>query len=111
MKLKFLVILSLAALFFLGACGKKDTANVNKNTNVSVSTPLPTPAPVSVSDPQLKTTIENNLKAKNLSGITVDVKDGEVTLTGTVAKDKLADAMMAANEAKPKKINNQLAVK
>jgi len=115
MKIKILVIVSLSAFLSLSACGgKNDNTNVNnanKNTNVTASTPLPTPPPVTASDSQLKTTVENNLKAKNLTGITVDVKDGEVTLRGTVAKDKLPEAMMAANEAKPKKVNNELSVK
>ena len=113
MKIKFLAAFGLTAVLFFGGCGKKDeaNANANKNTNVAVSTPLPTPAPVTVSDAQLKTTVENNLKAKNLTGITVEVTGGEVTLRGSVAKDKLADAMMAASEAKPKKVNNELSVK
>jgi osmotically-inducible protein OsmY len=56
----------------------------------------------------LEGTINESLKKKNISGVTVSVKDGEVTLTGTVDKAKVAEVMMAANEAKPKKVINNL---
>jgi hyperosmotically inducible periplasmic protein len=69
--------------------------------------PLPTPEPVSP-DKMLEGTINEALKKKNISGVTVSVKDGEVTLSGTVDKAKVAEVMMAANEAKPKKVINNL---
>ena len=56
----------------------------------------------------LEGTINENLKKKNITGVTVAVKDGEVTLTGTVDKAKVAEIMMVANEAKPKKVINNL---
>ncbi len=46
-----------------------------------------------------------------LSGIDVSVSDGEATLTGTVAKERLPDVMKIAMEADIKKINNKLSVK
>ncbi|MCW5956525.1 MAG: BON domain-containing protein [Pyrinomonadaceae bacterium] len=69
--------------------------------------PLPTPEPPSP-DKMLEGTINENLKKKNITGVTVAVKDGEVTLTGTVDKAKVAEIMMVANEAKPKKVINNL---
>lgn len=72
--------------------------------------PLPTPPPPSA-DKMLEGTINEALKKKNITGITVAVADGEVTLTGTVEKAKLAEVMAAASETKPKKVNNQLTVK
>ena len=79
-------------------------------TNNVTLKPLPTPVPPA-EDPMLKGTVEESLRKKNISGITVTVANGEVTLTGTVAKDKLAEVMATVSEAKPKKINNQLTVK
>ena len=69
--------------------------------------PLPTPEHPSP-DKMLEGTINENLKKKNITGVTVAVKDGEVTLTGTVDKAKVAEIMMVANEAKPKKVINNL---
>jgi len=69
--------------------------------------PLPTPEPPSP-DKMLEGTINENLKKKNITGVTVAAKDGEVTLSGTVDKAKVAEVMMVANEAKPKKVINNL---
>ncbi len=78
------------------------------NNEVSVTPPPPA---ASKPDPDLKTEVEEGLKKKNITGISVDVKDGVVTLRGSVSKDKLPEVMMVANEAKPKSVDNQLQVK
>lgn len=59
MKIKFLTVLSLAVVLFLSACGK--------------------------SDADLQKAATDKLKADNVSGVTVTVKDGVATLTGEVA--------------------------
>lgn len=69
--------------------------------------PLPPPPPPS-SDKMLEGTINEALKKKNITGVTVSVSNGEVTLSGTVDKAKVAEVMMAANEAKPAKVINNL---
>ncbi len=69
--------------------------------------PLPTPAPPSP-DKMLVGTIDEALKQKGITGVTVGAVDGVVTLTGTVDKAKLAEVMAVANEAKPKKVVNNL---
>jgi len=40
--------------------------------------------------------------------VTVTVSGGEVTLSGKVDKAKVPEVMMAANEANPKKVINNL---
>jgi osmotically-inducible protein OsmY len=50
------------------------------------------------------------LKAKNCGSIDVEVKEGVVTLRGTIEQDKLAPCIMAAQETKPKKVDNQMKV-
>jgi osmotically-inducible protein OsmY len=52
-----------------------------------------------------------NLTKHSITGITVEVLNGEVTLKGTIARAKLQEAMMAANDAKPKKVINQMTIK
>jgi osmotically-inducible protein OsmY len=72
--------------------------------------PLPTPAPVA-DDKMIEGTVNENLKKASITGITVTVANGVVTLKGDIAKDKLASVMQAASAAKPAKIDNQLNIK
>jgi len=80
-----------------------------KSVDVSKVTlkPLPTPAPVS-EDKMLEGTVNEALRKKGITGVTVTVSNGEITLSGTVDKAKVPEVMMAANEAKPKKVINNL---
>jgi hypothetical protein len=59
MKIKFLTIISIAAVMFMAACGK--------------------------SDADLQKAVQDKLAADNVTGVTVAVKDGVATLTGEVA--------------------------
>lgn len=95
------------------ACGDKDNANnTNHNANTApTATPvaMATPTPVTVSeDNAVKNKTEAALTKAGISGVTVEVKGGEVTLKGDVPKAKWQDAMKAANESGAKKVNNQL---
>lgn len=73
---------------------------------------VPTMAPVVISpDTTLKSSVTANLAKYGVTGITADVADGVVTLKGDIARAKLQDAIKAANEAKPKKVVNQLTIK
>lgn len=77
--------------------------------NITVQVPVPTPPPVSINpDEVLKTTLDSTYKAAGYSGITVSVMDGVVTLEGKAKKSDLRKIMQAAQEAKPKKVNNKL---
>jgi osmotically-inducible protein OsmY len=107
---------ALVLLLALGAagCGDKDnTNNTNAAHNANMAptaTPvMATPTPVSTSeDTAIKNKTEAALTKAGISGVTVEVKGGEVTLKGDVAKAKWPDAMKAANESGAKKVNNQL---
>jgi len=106
---------ALALLLALGAagCGKDDNANNSnaaRNANTTTAaTPVATPTPVTASeDTAIKNKTEAALTKAGVSGVTVEVKGGEVTLKGDVAKAKWPDAMKAANESGAKKVNNQL---
>ena len=108
------------------ACGgKDDRANANNsnsasgantaavNTNGVSNTVSNTGDAISnmtssATDAGLKNAIEANLTRYGVTGVTVEVKDKEVTLKGSIPRAKLQDAMKAANEASPKKVNNQL---
>jgi osmotically-inducible protein OsmY len=92
------------------AASAKAVEGIKSVTDGTTLKPLPTPAPPSP-DKMLEGTVNEGLKKANITGITVTVANGEITLTGDVAKDKLAQVMQIANETKPKKVNNQLKVK
>ncbi|HEX3101390.1 MAG TPA: BON domain-containing protein [Pyrinomonadaceae bacterium] len=88
----------------------KTVDGIKSVTNNCTLKPLPTPAPVSP-DKMLEGTVNEALKKKNITGVTVSVADGVITLTGTVEKAHLAEVMAAAQETKPKKVENKLTVK
>jgi osmotically-inducible protein OsmY len=114
--------LTLALALGSAACGGKDDhANANNsnsasnansaavNTNaVSNTSNAISNSTSSATDAGLKNAIEANLTRYGVAGVTVEVKDKEVTLKGSIPRAKLQDAMKAANEASPKKVNNQL---
>jgi osmotically-inducible protein OsmY len=79
-----------------------------KSVNNSITTkPLPTPPPPSP-DQMLEGTIYEGLKKKGIGDVKVEVADGVVTLSGTVDKAKYAEVVMVAQEAKPKRVVNNL---
>jgi osmotically-inducible protein OsmY len=108
--------LVLALALGAAACGDRDNANNANNANaarnanaVTVATPTSTPTPVAASeDTAIKNKTEAALAKAGVSGVTVEVSGGEVTLKGDVARAKWQDAMKAANESGAKKVNNQL---
>jgi hyperosmotically inducible periplasmic protein len=81
-------------------------------TDSTTVKPAPTPPPPSP-DKMIEGTVSQAITKLGITGITVTVANGEITLTGDVTKDNLAKVMQAANEAKgnAKKVNNMLKVK
>ena len=111
---KFLVVglVSLLALGVASCKGKGGNTNNANNTNTAtVMTPTPVAAPSIAPDTALKNTVQANLTKYNVTGVTVEVSGGEVTLKGDIPRAKLQDAMKAANEASPRKVNNQMNIK
>ncbi len=88
----------------------KSVDGIKSVTNSCTLKALPPPPPPSP-DKMLEGSVNEALKKKNITGITVSVADGVITLTGTVEKAKLAEVMAAAQETKPKKVENKLTVK
>ncbi len=113
-KNKFLVA-GIASLLVFGAASCKgsggNTNNVNTSNTATVMTPTPVAAPSIAPDTALKNTVQANLTKYNVTGVTVEVSGGEVTLKGDIPRAKLQDAMKAANEASPRKVNNQMNIK
>jgi len=61
------------------------------------------------SDATLRSSVNDVMKAYN--GIEADVKDGVVTLRGSIKQDDLQPLIMKVQELKPKKVENQLVIK
>ncbi len=87
------------------AKGVKGVKSVNNN--LSVAPPPAAPVVITADDP-LKASVDNTIKA--YPGVTANVKDGVVTLTGQIKKADLQKLMMELNTLKPKKIENQLTI-
>ena len=114
MKFKFLAVLSLAAVAGLAGCRGDDAnktnvnANANKaNANIAVVT---TPA-APVKDAAVQASVEDAMKKKGFTDVTVDATTTGVTLRGSVAKGKMAEAVQAAQEAGKKPVKNELTEK
>ncbi len=100
MRIKLLVVLCLSTFLFLAGCRGSDNANANANKPAATATPTPvvkTTESATV-DPNLKSKIESALKAKGFSDVTVDTSTTPMTITGTVAKGKLGEAMAVVQE-------------
>ena len=68
------------------------------------------PAPVEVSpDAALETGVRD--ATKDYPGVTATVANGEITLTGTIERDRLPNLMQSINSLNPKKVNNNLTIK
>lgn len=79
------------------------------NPNVNSYSPPGTPTPVSVpDDPAIKNRVEAALSRAGISGVTVEVKGGVVTLKGKVPKSEWRFAVWAALESGARDVHNEL---
>ncbi len=93
----------------------KTVEGIKSVTNNCTIKPAPTPPPPSP-DKIIEGTVNDSIKKLGLTGanVMVAVANGEIVLTGDVAKADLTKVMQAANEAKgtnPAKVVNKLTVK
>ncbi|MGI8468730.1 MAG: hypothetical protein ACR2N3_09770 [Pyrinomonadaceae bacterium] len=101
---KFLIVLSLATLLAFAGCRNSSNTNANMmNANMNINMATPTPVmktnESATTDPALKTKIEDALKKKGFTDVTVDTSTTPATLRGTYPKAKIADVMATAMEA------------
>src|SRR6185436_19810060 len=108
MRIKLLAALCLSAFLFLAGCGR-DEANVNANKTATVTA---TPTPVvktnetAAVDTVLKTKIEDALKKKGFTTVTVEATSAGAVLRGTYPKGKLDEVVRTAQEAAGKPVTN-----
>jgi osmotically-inducible protein OsmY len=112
-----MVLLIFAAGLTASSCKGKEKTDENTNTATSVDTSstttmdttAATTAPVTSLDDSLRTQLTD--ATKDYPGVTATVDNGEVTLTGTISRDKLPKLMQAVHALNPKKVNNNLTIK
>jgi hypothetical protein len=104
MRIKLLVVLCLSAFLFLAGC----RGNSNTNTNLATATATPTPvvktSETAAVDTVLKAKIEDALKKKGFTNVTVDTSTTPATLRGTYPKGKLDEVTQTAQEAAGKPV-------
>jgi len=99
----------LLAVFLLTGAGITSCKNKAKNTpETRVDTPANLPVDVN-SDDALRKGAQD--ATKDYPGVTATVNNGEVTLTGTIDRDRLPNLLSTINSLNPRKVNNQLTFK
>ena len=72
----------------------------------------PTPAELNrMADDALQARVTDAFTRYKVTGITASVKDSVVTLTGDIKRSNLQNAMKAAMETAPKKVENKMNIK
>jgi osmotically-inducible protein OsmY len=65
--------------------------------------------PATASDDSLREQVKD--ATKDYPDVTATVDNGEVTLTGTISREKLPKLMQSVQALNPKKVNNNLTIK
>lgn len=113
MRIKLLTVLCLSTFLFLAACGGSSNTNTNANANANAATPTPVPktSETVATDTATVKKIEDALKAKGFTDVKVDGTTKPITIRGTVAKGKVAEAGKVAQEAAGTPVKNEVTEK
>lgn len=114
MKIKFLAVLGLAAVAGLSGCksaANTNVANMTSNASNAAVNTMTAPTPMTSApamDTATQTTVNSALTKAGITGVTVEATSAAVTLRGSVAKGKMAEAVRVAQEAGKKPVKNEL---
>ena len=105
-----LFVLTLTGGIAFAACKGKTKSNEPTTTTTNVDSSATTTIPVEIAPDE---TLQNGVRdaTKDYPGVNASVSNGEITLTGEITRDKLANLMQSLNSLQPKKINNNLTIK
>ena len=106
-KLHAMKFFNVLALFLLISFSSIEFACKNKDKTTTEEKKTDAPVVVS-SDDQLRTNVNTVLAAYPTA--TAEIKDGVVTLKGTIKRDDLQTLMSKVQELRPKKVENQLII-
>lgn len=113
----FMMAIVLYAGVSFVACKSKDSGTTNTDTAPSMMEPKQDNATVRPDTAQVMISPNDSLTnmakdaVKDYPGVTANVSNGEVTLTGDITRAKLPKLMMAVQAMHPKKVNNNLTIK
>jgi len=113
-KIKSLVYgLLLVSTVQFANCKSKPKENTDSQTSTIDTTTATSTTPAAPVEISADETLQTGLRdaTKDFPGVNADVNNGEVTLTGTITRDKLPTLMQSINSLHPKKINNNLTIK
>jgi hypothetical protein len=103
---KVFLCLAMAVVFSAGFSSCKDKNKAEPQKTTVTTTNDANTAPVVISpDEQLQKDLV--AATKDFPEVNYQVKDGEVTLTGTVERDRLIRLMQSVHALNPRKVNNQ----
>ena len=108
----FLLGVALMTGTFFTACkNKAKEKDSTETTTVAPANVDPTPAPPPVTIAPYDSLAAGVRDAtKDFPGVTANVENGEITLTGNITRDKLTKLITSLHTLHPKKINNNLKV-
>lgn len=112
MKKQFLRPFLFTALLFSAvqfqACKSKPKDSHPVADTVAADTAVKTAPVVIAQDDELTRNTKDAVK--DFPEVHAEVKDGEITLTGNVSRERLQKLMMSLNALHPKKVNNNLTI-
>jgi beta-lactamase regulating signal transducer with metallopeptidase domain len=114
MKIRVLTVLSLAAFLLMVGCrgaANTNTANGNMMNSNSTANSMMNTTSAPMADSATKATVESALAKAGITGVMVDATTAGITLRGTVAKGKMAEAVRVAQESGKKAVKNELTEK
>ncbi|MBE7174002.1 MAG: hypothetical protein INR73_25740 [Williamsia sp.] len=108
----FLLGAALMTGTFFDSCKNKAKENEPDTTTAApaqIDTTAPPAPPISVAPYD---TLAAGVRdaTKDYPGVTANVENGEITLTGKITRDKLTRLMTSLHTLHPKKINNNLTI-
>lgn len=105
-----LAVVVAAALSTFSCKGKNTGSTAEDSAAKYIDTSAATTDPYASSgtNDALRTRVTD--ATKDYPGVTATVENGEVTLTGTIGRDRLPKLMQAVQALNPKKVNNNLTI-
>lgn len=89
----------------------RSVKNVKEVTNNIQVREIEPAAPIVNPDDTIKNEVITKLETGGYKDVKVDVKNGEITLTGSLKRSDLTKVMQIANESNPKKVTNDIKLK
>lgn len=104
---KILIASFAVSVMGFSACKGGNKNSEKADTVATVDTTITAPVEVATDDELVMKTKD---ATKDFPGVTATVSNGEVTLTGTIKRDRLQTLMQSVNALHAKKVNNNLTV-